>query len=159
MPGGWTRVSEDLVSHFVRRRGRLNSRKSLRGFLWVCGCSQVLGLVVFPVLPKPECQLAGLAAPRTSDLAFLERRRGRMNSRGICGEVTLDPWDFQFLGLVDFPVFPWPECQLAGLAFPCDSIRNYLSDGEAGITPLRSMFWRALLLNLWISTNSGFALF
>ena len=42
-----------------------------REFLFDFDGFQFLGLVVFRVLPRPECQLAGLASPRASVRAYL----------------------------------------------------------------------------------------
>ena len=62
-------------SLLVRRRCRLNSRGCCRGFLLDLERFQFLGLVDFLVLPRPECQLAGLASPRASVLAYLSAAR------------------------------------------------------------------------------------
>ena len=48
----------------VRRRGWLNPRKSQGEFLLVGGGPLDFALVVFLVLPRSQCQLAGLASPR-----------------------------------------------------------------------------------------------
>ena len=76
MPGGWTRVSEDLGSRvFERRRGRTNPRSFRGDFLLECGGLQDFELVDFLVLPRLECQLAGLASPRASVLESLNAAR------------------------------------------------------------------------------------
>ena len=48
----------------MRRRGRLSPRKFHGEFLLVGGGLLDFALVVFLVLPRPQCQLAGLASPR-----------------------------------------------------------------------------------------------
>ena len=71
VPAGWTRVSEDLGPRVLeRRRGRINSQGFCREFILDFERFQFLGLVDFLVLPRPECQQAGLASPRASVLAF-----------------------------------------------------------------------------------------
>ena len=64
----------------------------------------------------------------------MDRRRGRINSRGFVREFLIDFEGFQFPGLVDFIVLPLPECQLAGLPSPRASVFAVWSDGEAGVT-------------------------
>ena len=56
---------------FVRRRGRLNPRKFLGDFPLVGGGLLDFALVDFRVLPRPQCQLAGLASPRDLVLVFM----------------------------------------------------------------------------------------
>ena len=59
----------------------------------------------------------------------LERRRGRINSRGLFREFIFDFEGYQFLGLVHFLVLRWPECLLAGLASPRAPVLAFWKDG------------------------------
>ena len=78
----------------VRRRGRLNPRKSHGGFLLVGGGLLDFALVVFLVLPRPQCQLAGLASPRDLVLVSL--------SDGEAGVTLVVFLAYSFSESVDF---------------------------------------------------------
>jgi hypothetical protein len=66
-----SRLRGPRFSLFVRRRGRLNPRKILGDFLLVGGGLVDFALVDFRVLPRPQCQLIGLASPRDVVLVFM----------------------------------------------------------------------------------------
>ena len=89
----------------------------------------------------------------------LERRRGRINSRGFSCEFLLILKGFQFLGLVDLLVLARPECQLAGLVSPRDSVLTCLSNGEIGVTHvdfLADFFSESMdLYECWVDTCFG----
>ena len=62
------------------------------------------------------------------DSLLLGRRRGRLNPREFHGVLLLDFGGLQDFENVDFLVIPRPECQLAGLVSPRDSVVAHLSN-------------------------------
>ena len=59
-----SRLRGPRFSLLVRRRGRLNPRKFHGAFLLAGGGLLDFALVVLLFLPRPQCQVAGLASPR-----------------------------------------------------------------------------------------------
>ena len=89
-----SRLRGPRFSLFVRRRGRLNPRKFLGDFLLVGGGLLDFALVDFRVLPRPQCQLAGLASPRDLVLVYL--------SYGEAGVTLVVFLAYSFSGSVGF---------------------------------------------------------
>ena len=89
-----SRLRGPRFSLFVRRRGRLNPRKFLGDFLLVGGGLLDFALVVFRVLPRPQCQLAGLASPRDLVLVYM--------SDGEAGVTLVVFLAYSFSESVDF---------------------------------------------------------
>ena len=132
--GGWSRVSEDLGSRFLSdgeqvKLPRILSRLSTG--LWRLSSSRTCR---FSLSCETGVPAGWTRVSEDLGLRVLERRRGRINSRGFCRSFLFDFEGFQFLGLADFLVLPRPECQLAGLASPRASVFAFWSDGEAGVT-------------------------
>ena len=91
-----SRLRGPRFSLFVRRRGRLNPR-NLSDFLLVDGGLLDFALVDFRVLPRPQCQLAGLASPRDLVLVYM--------SDGEAGVTLVVFLAYSFSESVDFYEF------------------------------------------------------
>ena len=98
MPAGWTCVLEVGLASLVRATARqVKLPRNLWRLSTGLGRFQDFGLVDFLVLPRPECQLAGLASPRASVLACL--------SDGEAGETLVDFLAGSLSGPMDFYEF------------------------------------------------------
>ena len=98
--GGWTHVSEDLGSHFLCDGEAVDTLEDLvTNFYWFVESFNFLIFVVFPVLPRPECQLAGLASPWDSALTCLSDGESGVTLVGFLASPfaeSRDSYDFGF---------------------------------------------------------------
>ena len=120
-----SRLVGPRVLPFVRRRGRLSSRRFSGDVLRVYEELTKIGHVdfssTFPLLRGLSARRldSHLRGPRFS---LLVRRRGRLNPRSFRGDFLRVCGGLQDFTLVDVPVvclvLPCPKCPWAALAFP-----------------------------------------